>query len=120
MLPRTLHIGEKIYACEPHGDYGIGIIVSIDNKKEDYQFKQNELDVSVNLQLLTDYGDCKPDDIITCNNQEIYQIVPNAVDKRMGSPVCYECHRDEMEDDYPYYSPILQENLFNFEIKTNS
>lgn len=117
MIPRTLHIGERVYACESHGDYGVGIILSIDNKKEDYYFSGDELNVKVEIQLVTEYGDLQPNDIITCNNQEIYQIVPNKVDCRCNAEICYECHRDEMEDDYPYFSPYLNENLFEIEIK---
>lgn len=43
---------------------------------------------------------------------KIYQFVPNLVD-REGNPICYE--HQPTEDDYPYYAPYLNENLFEFE-----
>ena len=43
----------------------------------------------------------------------VYQIVKDRVDKREYGFICYE-HNVTM-DDYPYYSPILDENLFEFE-----
>ena len=43
---------------------------------------------------------------------DLYQFVPGLV-ARDGHPVCYE--HQETEDNYPYYSPYLMENLFAFE-----
>lgn len=44
---------------------------------------------------------------------EIYQFVPDRLDSRMKMPVCYE--HNNTQDNYPYYSPYLDENLFLFE-----
>lgn len=44
----------------------------------------------------------------------LYQVAWGIKDNRTENIVCYE-HID-MEDEYPYYSPYLNENLFNFEV----
>lgn len=41
---------------------------------------------------------------------DIYQFVPDRVDSREKMPVCYE--HINTQDNYPYYSPYLNENLF--------
>ena len=43
----------------------------------------------------------------------IYQFAKGLVD-REGNPVCYE-HNDT-RDEYPYYAPYLNENLYSFEV----
>lgn len=43
----------------------------------------------------------------------LYQYVPNRVCSRTHSPICYEHHYTE--DNYPYFCPMLEENLFEFE-----
>lgn len=45
----------------------------------------------------------------------LYQIANGIKDSRTENMVCYE--HTEMDDDYPYYSPYLDENLFNFEVE---
>lgn len=51
-----------------------------------------------------------------CDNlSNLYQIAWGIKDKRTENIVCYE--HINMEEDYPYYSPYLNENLFNFEIE---
>ena len=44
----------------------------------------------------------------------LYQIAWGIKDSRTENIVCYE--HNEMDDEYPYYSPYLDENLFNFEV----
>jgi hypothetical protein len=46
---------------------------------------------------------------------ELYQIAWGVYDCREGNLVCYE--HLEFEDKYPYYSPYLDENLFEFEVE---
>lgn len=46
----------------------------------------------------------------------LYQFADGLV-ARDGNPVCYE-HTDT-RDNYPYFSPYLNENLFSFETFTN-
>lgn len=43
----------------------------------------------------------------------IYEFCKDRVDSRYGYPVCYE--HLETEAEYPYYCPVLDENLFEFE-----
>ena len=45
--------------------------------------------------------------------QALYQMAWDVQDSRTGNVVCYE--HVEFEDEYPYYSPYLEENLFYFE-----
>lgn len=47
--------------------------------------------------------------------EALYQFVPDLYD-REGNPICYE--HMETEDEYPYFSPYLFENLFSFETFT--
>jgi len=50
-----------------------------------------------------------------CNDlNTLYQVAWGIKDNRTENIVCYE--HIEMEDEYPYYSPYLNENLFNFEV----
>lgn len=44
---------------------------------------------------------------------DIYQFVPDRLDSRKKMPICYE--HQKTQDNYPYYSPYLDENLFLFE-----
>lgn len=44
----------------------------------------------------------------------LYQVAWGTTDLRTGNIVCYE--HIPLEDGYPYYSPYLEENLFNFEV----
>lgn len=48
------------------------------------------------------------------NLDSLYQIAWGVTDKRTENIVCYE--HIEMESEYPYYSPYLNENLFTFEV----
>jgi hypothetical protein len=59
--------------------------------------------------------DLTEDDLVwTCKDAvALYQIAWGIVDSRWGELVCYE-HTKTM-DDYPYYSPYLDENLFKIE-----
>ena len=44
----------------------------------------------------------------------LYQVAWGVKDARTGNVVCYE--HVEFEDMYPYYSPYLEENLYEFEV----
>lgn len=45
----------------------------------------------------------------------LYQVAWGVKDTRTENIVCYE--HEETEDGYPYYSPYLEENLYNFEVE---
>ena len=49
----------------------------------------------------------------TENLDSLYQVAWGIKDYRTDNIVCYE--HTEMEDECPYYSPYLEENLFEFE-----
>ena len=47
----------------------------------------------------------------------LYQVAWGVKDSRTENIVCYE-HQEFGEDfEFPYYSPYLEENLFNFEVE---
>lgn len=119
MVARTLHIGERVFGVLPHGDYCIGNIVSINLDVRDKYFSGVELNENVCIQLEDDFEDFGVrGEMINLNNQEIYQIVENKVaPNKDNAIVCYECHRDEIDGDYPYYCPEWCENLYEFEIE---
>lgn len=51
----------------------------------------------------------------TCEDlNSLYQVAWGVTDKRTENVVCYE--HVIMEDEYPYFSPYLDENLFTFEV----
>ena len=57
-----------------------------------------------------------PDDELkwdTACEEDLYAIAEGLV-ARDGNPVCYE--HQKTEDDYPYFSPYLDENLFSIEV----
>lgn len=45
----------------------------------------------------------------------LYQVAWGVKDTRTENIVCYE--HQEFDDEYPYYSPYLEENLYNFEVE---
>ena len=45
----------------------------------------------------------------------LYQVAWHVKDNRVGEIVCYE--HNNISGDYPYYSPYLEENLYNFEVE---
>ena len=45
----------------------------------------------------------------------LYQIAWGVKDVRTENIVCYE--HQESDDEYPYYSPYWDENLYNFEVE---
>lgn len=55
------------------------------------------------------------DDLVweTDDLNTLYQVAWGIKDSRTGNIVCYE--HNPMDDGYPYYSPYLEENLFEFE-----
>lgn len=52
---------------------------------------------------------------VTHGLEYLYQICWDLVDSREQSVVCYEHNELEKGYDYPYYSPLLEENLYTFE-----
>lgn len=101
-----LFVGEKVYDAMMNL---VCIIVAIDGDK-----------ITVSQAITIEHNqryfdlDCEEDGMSwETYNQYVYQFVPNKCDSRENMPICYE--HEEMEDDYPYYSPYLDENLFSFE-----
>jgi hypothetical protein len=119
MVARTLHIGERVFGVLPHGDYCSGNIVTINFQKKDKHFSGDELNEPVCIQLDDDFEEFGVrGEMINIDNQYIYQIVQNKVaPNKDNAIVCYECHRDEIDGDYPYYCPEWSENLYEFEVE---
>ncbi len=115
MKSRKLSVGESIFVVSTVGDFCLATIVGLKGEKQYLFLNENDDNVKVKVMLLDNFEDYgKTGEIISVKNSEIYQIVPNLVDRK-NNPVCYECHADEI--DYPYYSPCLGENLYTFETK---
>lgn len=107
-----LQIGERVF------DYGVqtwGHIVGIRKEGEFtvYDLEMDEWEERENLTMF----DCEiPEDELkwdTACPTDLYQIAPGLV-ARDGNPVCYE--HQETRDEYPYFSPYLDENLFGIEV----
>lgn len=105
-----LQIGEKVYDAATEYIYHI---VGF-NENGTVQLGMSDWDINENLKMF----DCElteeeyetvafPDDL--------YQFVPGLV-ARDGNDICYE--HQKTEDEYPYFSPYLYENLFTFETFT--
>lgn len=51
----------------------------------------------------------------TCDDlNSLYQVAWGVIDRRTENIVCYE--HVLMDGEYPYFSPYLDENLYNFEV----
>lgn len=60
--------------------------------------------------------DVREEDLVweTDDLDALYQVAWGVKDARTENIVCYE--HQEFDDGYPYYSPYLEENLYEFEI----
>lgn len=106
MRNHELFIGEVVFDYDM---YLIGEITKIENGK-----------VWINQGKFTDFNkhcfdnDAETDaDVWIAKEESVYQIVKDRVDSREWGFICYE--HNKTQDDYPYYSPILDENLFEIE-----
>ena len=106
MRNHELFIGEVVFDYDM---YLIGEITKIENGK-----------VWINQGKFTDFNkhcfdveaEETPDSWVA-KEESVYQIVKDKVDSREWGFICYE--HNKTQDDYPYYSPILDENLFEIE-----
>ena len=107
---KPLAIGDTVFDCEVHL---FAEIVNID------KFGFVHLDQSKTLELNKRHFDYDAElynaTWVVSDTDCLYQLVPGRVDHREGLPICYE-HNTTM-DNYPYYSPFLDENLFYIETK---
>ena len=105
---KPLAIGDTVFDCEKHL---FAVITDID------KFGFVHLDQNSTLELNQRHFDCDAEldgaTWVVCDTDCLYQLVPGRVDRREGMPICYE-HNTTM-DNYPYYSPFLDENLFYIE-----
>jgi len=86
-----------------------GRVLSINGKSTTLGMR-DQLDENKNMFDL----DCEMDnEEWEAETDALYQLVEDLVDKRTGNRVCYEHY--PTQDGYPYYSPYLDENLFEFE-----
>lgn len=105
---KPLAVGDKVFDCEMHL---FAVITNID------KFGFVHLDQSKTLEHNQRHFDCDAElenaTWVVSDPSCLYQLVPDRVDLREGMPICYE--HQETQDNYPYYSPYLDENLFLFE-----
>ena len=112
-----LKFGERVFDCDMMA-FGTFVGTIIDGTAK---VVLTDADIALNTEFMgaEDY-----EDFINAINDKSYWFTDEnslyqfAEDKvgRDNNPVCYE-HNDT-EDEYPYYSPYLNENLFNFEVFT--
>lgn len=105
---KPLAVGDTVFDCRMHL---FAVITRID------KFGSVHLDQSKTLEHNKQHFDYDPElenaTWIVTDPNCLYQLVPDRVDSRMKMPVCYE--HNSTQDNYPYYSPYLDENLFLFE-----
>ena len=101
-----LTVGEKVYDANV---MLVGTIVAIKGQMVYLEMLGNDEQENKKMfdEEITE-ADCK----WKSHAENIYQFADGLVG-RDGNPVCYE--HMETEDEYPYYSPYLDENLFEFE-----
>ena len=104
-----LFVGEKVYDCEKQY---IGTIVSI---KGSMVYLEMQGDDEQENRLMFDCEITEYELSWHSHAKNIYQFAKGIVG-RDGNPVCYE--HMKTADDYPYYSPYLDENLFSIETYT--
>ena len=120
MRNHDLFIGEVVY--DLNKNY-FGVIISLNNNKAVLDMngepKNNVPYIGWCEFVNKIMFDCEitEDDLVweTDDLNALYQIAWGIVDTRTENIVCYE--HTETEDNYPYYSPYLDENLYNFEIE---
>lgn len=108
-----LHIGDIVFDVEQN--YW-GQIVELTNNKaklvmEDWCEQENRK--MFDMDITEDELEWE-----TNNLDSLYKIAKNIIDVREGNIVCVE--HNKTRDDYPYFSPYLYENLFNFEVERKS
>lgn len=105
---KPLAVGDTVFDCEMHL---FAVITDID------KFGFVHLDQSKTLEHKQRHFDCDAElygaTWVVSDTDCLYQLVPDRIDHREGLPICYE--HQETQDNYPYYSPYLDENLFLFE-----
>lgn len=107
---KPLAVGDTVFDCKVHL---FAVITNID------KFGSVHLDQSKTLEHNKQHFDYDPElenaTWIVSDPNCLYQLVPGRVDHRKGMPICYE--HNSTQDNYPYYSPYLDENLFLFETR---
>ena len=105
-----LFIGEKVYDDNMHL---ICEILEINNDKVKVS---QEKYIQENKKMFD--LDCEEDGLEWETEADmLYQFVEDYVAIDDGNPICYE--HNKTEDDYPFFSPYLYENLFAFKVKCN-
>ena len=109
-----LTVGEKVYDSDTMWVFHIHSIA----KDGTVTIKMTPEDIQENTDIFNDGEfDITPEEMerTVRNPDDLYQFAPNLI-ARDGNGVCYE--HLETRDDYPYYSPYLDENLFGIEVGT--
>ena len=110
-----LFVGEKVFDCEK---MLVCEVVEILNNYPNPQVKVSQEKYVEHNKKHFDL-ECEEDGMEWLTDESsVYQFVPNKTDVRENMPLCYEHNKDVYADEggYPYYSPYLDENLFNFEV----
>lgn len=107
-----LAIGERVFDVE---EMRAGFITKIEPGGDKYE--QDLIHLRADDIFNKKYMDLdteKDSETWTAKERDVYQFVPGKVD-RENNPICFE--HNKTRDDYPYYSPALDENQFSFELE---
>lgn len=120
MRNHPLFVGEVVFDLNENY-YGVIVELSDGHAKLDMNGQATEPSVrpgwcEYENRLMMDM-DVREENLVweTDDLDALYQVAWGVKDKRTENIVCYE--HQEFEDDYPYYSPYLEENLYNFEVE---
>lgn len=107
---RDIKVGDRVFDCN---EMRAGIVMEIrldDKDRLIYKLRADDAWNKTYMDL-----DTEEDKAIweTEHEDNVYEFCKDRVDSRNGYPVCYE--HIQMEGDYPYYCPVLDENLYGFE-----
>ena len=102
-----LFVGERVYDTSTEC---IGTIVSIDG--EEIELEMSAEDEAENLKMFN-FVATEDEHKWKSKSENIYQFADGLLG-RDGKPVCYE--HTYTEDNYPYFSPYLYENLYSNEV----
>lgn len=110
MRKNPIKIGERVFDCF---EMRAGIVTNIRVGSNDQLIFTLRADDPWNKTYMDLDTEEDPPVWDSMAENDIYQFVPDRVDYRYNYPICYE--HMPMDDGYPYYCPVLDENLFEFE-----
>jgi len=108
-----LSVGEVVFDCNKEC---FGIVTELNKTEKTAKLAMNKdfehnFDTEKENLLMFDEEIPEEEKEWEAHTISLYQVVWDKVDARERNPICYE----HICKDYPFYSPYLDENLFEFE-----